>query len=120
VVARCRNVWSNAQDNLGASAAFGVTAAKLTNLKKKIDEFEASHPKTRKSRTATRAATKAMPDSFAAVDEILNGCLDGLMAQFKDSAPEFYNEYFAARRIVDAPATRTNKKSTPAPVPQPA
>lgn len=123
VVARCRNVWSTATDNLEASTAFGVTQAKLTNLKKKIDEFESAHPKTREGRTATRAATKALPDSFAQVDEILNGCLDGLMAQFKESEPEFYNEYFAARRIVDAPGTRSNKNNVtpaPAPTPQPA
>ena len=121
VVARCRNVLSTATDNLEASAAFGVTAAKLTNLKKRIDEFETASPKSREGRATTRAATKAMPDSFVQVDEILNGCLDGLMAQFKESEPEFYNEYFSARRIVDAPATRTKKtNSTPTPTPQPA
>jgi hypothetical protein len=39
------------------------------------------------------------------------------MAQFKDSAPEFVSEFFAARSIVDNPASRTAK---PAPAPAPA
>jgi hypothetical protein len=52
------------------------------------------------------------------LDEILNDCLDGLMAQFRESEAEFYHEYFAARRIVNVPGRA--KKSTPAPVPTPA
>lgn len=118
VVARCRNVWSTATDNQEASAAFGVTAAKLTNLKKRIDEFEAAHPKPRAGRASTRAATQALPDAFASVDEILNDCLDGLMAQFRDSEAEFFNEYFAARRIVNMPGIRS-RKTTPSPAPAP-
>jgi len=119
VVARCRNLWSTATDNLQASAAFGVTAAKLTSLKQRINAFEAADPKPRNGRTATKAATDSLPPAFAQVDEILNDCLDGLMAQFKDSSSEFYNEYFAARTVVDVPGTRA-KKPTPAPIPTPA
>lgn len=118
VVARCRNVWATATDNQTVSAAFGVTPAKLTNLKKKIDEFEMAHPKPREGRTLTRAATRALPDAFANVDEILNDCLDGLMAQFQESQVEFYNEYFVARRIVNTPAG-SSRKPTPSPTPVP-
>jgi hypothetical protein len=66
VVARCRNVWSAANDNVGVLGAFGVTAGKLTTLKKKIDDFEATHPKPRQDRANTRAATRTLPDLFAA------------------------------------------------------
>jgi hypothetical protein len=119
VMTRCLNVWTTATDNLEASAAFGVTAAKLATLKQRIDEFEAADPKPRTGRTATKAATDALPAAFAAIDEILNDCLDGLMAQFKDSSSEFYKEYFAARTIVDTPSKR-KAKPTPAPAPTPA
>jgi hypothetical protein len=62
-----------------------------------------------------------LPAAFAQVDEILNDCLDGLMAQFKNSSSKFYNEYFAARKVVDTPSTRSRKaKPSPAPVPTPA
>jgi hypothetical protein len=118
VVARCRNVWSTATDNQAASLAFGVTATKLTNLKKRIDEFEAAHAKPRAGQSNTKAATQALPDAFAQVDEILKDCLDGLMPQFKDSTPEFFNEYFAARRIVNTPGSRS-RNTTPAPAPTP-
>jgi hypothetical protein len=121
VMTRCLNIWSTATDNQAASAAFGVTAAKLAALKQRIDAFEAADPKPRTGRTAAKAATDALPDAFAQVDEILNDCLDGLMAQFKSSSTEFYNEYFAARTIVDTPSTRTRKATPPpAPVPTPA
>ncbi len=118
VVVRCRNVWSTATDNQAASAAFGVTPAKLTNLKKRIDDYEAANPKPREGRAATKAATTTLPTTFAQLDEILNDCLDGLMAQFRESEAEFYNEYFAARRIVNVPGRA--KKTTPTPVPTPA
>lgn len=121
IVTRCRNVWSTATDNQAASAAFGVTAAKLATLKERIDAFEAADPKPRTGRTASKAATSALPDAFAAIDEILNDCLDGLMAQFKNPATEFYHEYFAARTVVDTPSTRSRKVTpTPAPAPTPA
>ena len=121
VVARCRNVLATATDNLQASAAFGVTAAKLTDLEQRIDDYKAADPKPRTSRTATKAATDALPDTFAQIDEILNECLDGLMAQFKDSSSEFYKEYFVARTVVDTPSARPRKaKPSPAPVPTPA
>jgi hypothetical protein len=119
VVARCRNVWSAATDNQQASVSFGVTTAKLTNLKKKIDEYDAAHPRPREGRASAKAATKALPDAFAQVDEILNDCLDGLMVQFKDSAAEFYNEYTVVRRIQDVPGSRP-RKPAPAPAPTPA
>jgi hypothetical protein len=48
-------------DNLEASAAFRVTAAKLTNLKKRIDDYEAANPKPREGRAATKAASSTCP-----------------------------------------------------------
>jgi len=121
VVARCRNVWSAANDNVDVLGAFGVTAGKLTTLKKKIDDYETTQPRPRQDRANTRAATRTLPDLFDAADEILNDCLDGLMAQFKNGDAEFYNESFAARRIVNAPGVRraNGTTSTPAPAPTP-
>lgn len=119
VVARCRNVWSAANDNVDVLGAFGVTAGKLTTLKKKIDEYETTHPKPRQDRANTRAATRTLPDLFAATDEILNDCLDGLIVQFKESDADFYNEYFSARRIVNAPGVRKASGTTPSPTPSP-
>ena len=33
--------------------------------------------------------------------------LNGSMVQFKEASPNFYNEYFAARVIVNQPGSRT-------------
>jgi hypothetical protein len=40
VVAQCRNIHTAATENLTALAKHGVTAAKLTAFKKKIDAFD--------------------------------------------------------------------------------
>jgi hypothetical protein len=121
VVARCRNLWSAANDNVDVLGAFGVTTGKLTTLKKKIDDFESSQPRPRQDRANTRAATRTLPDLFEATDEILNDCLDGLVVQFKSGDAEFYNTYTTARRIVDGPGVRkVTAVPAPNPVPEPA
>jgi len=120
VVARCRNVWSAANDNLDVLGAFGVTTSRLTTLKKKIDDFETSQPRPRQDRANTSAATQTLPELFRQTDELLNDCLDGLIVQFKTSDADFFNAYHTARRIVSAPASRKPTGSiTPAPTPAP-
>jgi hypothetical protein len=57
-----------------------VTACKLTTLKRRIDDYETSQPRPRQDRANTQAATLTLPDPFDATDDILNDCLDGLMA----------------------------------------
>ena len=86
-----------------ALADYGVTAAKLTALKKKIDGFEALHTKPRQNISNRSAATARLPQLLRQADEILRGRLDPLVVQFKVSAPEFYNAYQAACNIVDIP-----------------
>lgn len=120
VVARYRNLWSAANDNLNVLGAFGVTASKLTTLKKKIDDFETSQPRPRQDRANTSAATQTLPEFSRQTDELLNDCLDGLIVQFKASDADFYNAYQTARRIVSAPGScKANGGLTPAPAPTP-
>ena len=40
VVARCRTIWSAADENVESLAKYGITSARLTALKKKIDAFD--------------------------------------------------------------------------------
>ena len=118
VVSRCRNVWSAANDNLDVLGAFGVTATKLTTLKKRIDDFETSQPKPRQDRANSSAATQTLPELFRQTDELLSGCLDGLILQFEANDADFVNAYQTARKVV---TTGTRKKNgvTPAPTPVP-
>src|SRR5437899_2005450 len=53
-----------------------------------------------------RAVKKQLPQLLRQAAEILNDRIDGLIAPFKASEPAFYNEYQAARLIVDAASGR--------------
>lgn len=119
VLARVRDIHAAATASLANLADYGVTQAKLTAFKKKIDAFEASLGKSRQQIATGSAATTTLAQQFAEADTILNKRLDKLVVQFKESAPDFYNEYQTARSIVDI---RGGRKPivTPTPQPQPA
>jgi hypothetical protein len=61
-----RNVHTAATVNLASLASFGVTAAKLTALKAKIDAYAASIAKPRDARASTKTATEQMDGEFNA------------------------------------------------------
>jgi hypothetical protein len=121
VLARVRDIHAAATEQLANLGDYGITQAKLTALKKKIDAFEASLAKPRQQIAAGSAATTSLQAQFAEADAILNKRLDKLVVQFKASAPDFFNAYQTARSIVDIRGTRkTNGTPAPTPAPQPA
>ena len=120
VVARCRDIHAAATAQVADLADYGITAAKLTALKKKIDAFETSLSKPRQQVATSSAATVELAEKFSEADTVLNKCLDKLVYQFKDSAPDFFNEYQSARSIVNIRGGRkTNDTPTPTPTPTP-
>jgi hypothetical protein len=72
VLARCRDIRAAATANLASLADYGITQAKLTALKKKIDAFEALLAKPRQQIATSSAATQTLPQQFGAADAILN------------------------------------------------
>jgi len=118
VISRCRDIVAAANGAIDSLEDYGILPAKLTKLKSKIDAFEALLSKPRQNIGASSAATKVLPARFGEADVLLGDRLDGLMPQFKDSAPDFYNEYFAARNIVDNNGGQAAKPdAAPAPAP---
>lgn len=119
VVSRCRDIHAAATAHVADLADYGITAAKLTALKKKIDAFETSISKPRQQVAESSAATVSLAEQFNEADEVLKKCLDKLVYQFKVSAPDFFNEYQTARSIVNIRGGRKTN-DTPTPAPQPA
>lgn len=117
IVARCRDIHAAATENLASLADYGVTADKLTKLKKKIDAFNSLQPVPRKKISKRSAATKALPGYYSDADDALVEGLDKLVVQFKETAPEFVNEYESSRVIVDSGGRSAiePKKNSPTP-----
>jgi len=110
------NIHAAATANLANLAPYGVTAAKLTALKAKIDAYSASLSKPRDAVASGSTATKQMSDEFDAADAALNDQMDALVPQFAASNAKFVEDYNNARIIVDSGGGKAKAK-TPAPKP---
>ena len=111
-----RNVHAAATANLASLAPYGGTAAKLTDLKAKIDAYAASLSKPRDAVASGSTATKQMSDEFDAADAALNDQMDALVPQFAAANAKFVEDYNNARIIVDSGGGKAKAK-TPTPKP---
>lgn len=123
VISRCQNMHDEAAAHLAKLSDYGVTAARLENLRQKIDAFRAAKPQPRKKRLASAAANVALPKLLAQANTVMTERLDKLVVQFKDTNETFFNQYKSARFTVAYAATHPgNTKAsdeTPVPVPLP-
>lgn len=114
------NLHAAVTANLAALAPFGVTAAKLTALKAKIDAYAASIAKPRDAVGSGSSATQQMGDEFDAADAALNDQMDALVSQFADSNPQFVADYNNARIVVDSGGGGAKPTPPAPPTPPPA
>jgi len=113
-VTRCTTIYNAVNEVIAELADYGITPAKLSSFKKKIDAFEKVKVAPRQSLVEQSAASQLLTQLVGESVRILNDDLDGLMVQFEEAAPNFYAEYFAARVIVDAAGSHA---VAPAPAP---
>ncbi|MBI4327987.1 MAG: hypothetical protein HY674_22380 [Chloroflexi bacterium] len=111
-----RNVHAAATANLANLGSYGITAAKLTALKGKIDAYAASISKPRDARASTKTATEQMSAEFDAADAALADQMDSLMPQFQPANAAFVTDYQNARITVRSGG---GGKSKPTPPPTP-
>ena len=109
VVARCRAIATATSDNLEALGKYGITQARLTALNKKIDAFDKLKTAPRQNQTTKGAVSKILPRLVREAVAIARDQLDELMPQFQDANPNFYNEYLAARAVVDQRGSHAEK-----------
>jgi hypothetical protein len=109
IVARCRTIWSAANDNAAALVKYGITNSKLAALKKNIDAFDAVKSAPRQGLVTKGAAVQLLPQLVRSAMSVVRDQLDGLTLQFKEANPNFYNEYFGARVIMGNRGGRTTK-----------
>jgi len=111
---KCQNVHKAATENLDSLTQHGITTSKLKSLQQKIDAYVECLPKPRAAIGANKTATQQLEAEFAAADRLLNDSLDKLALQFEASHPQFFQDWYNARAIVDSAATRSGEEG-PAP-----
>jgi hypothetical protein len=85
---------------------YGVTEQTLADLQTRIDAAEESLREPRVSVAARRAATERLVSSIREVEELLREEIDRLIFPLRETQPEIYAAYRAARLVVELPGTR--------------
>ncbi|MEO5572283.1 MAG: carboxypeptidase regulatory-like domain-containing protein [Bacteroidia bacterium] len=81
--------------------AYEISDQEILELRKAIDTF-INLPSPIQMRAVRKQLTALLPELFKEGTAILTDQLDGLMEQYKESNPDFYNQYFNARRTFDS------------------
>ncbi len=102
LLSQCTLIYNLAMElNSEALVPFGILPESLAGLKKEIDDFALLVGKPRSGIVARSAATLRLQELFKEIGELLREEMDKLMLVLKGQEPAFYNEYKAARVIVD-------------------
>lgn len=80
---------------------YGITDGELTALKDLINDFTKFVATPRAEIVNRKFTTSEVNKKFKQANALLRDDLDNVMANFMESNPDFYAQYFDARRIVD-------------------
>lgn len=80
---------------------YGVTQALIDELQTLRDECDVAFGSPRQAIVDRKTVTQSIELRVSALDKLLKKGLDALMISFKDTVPDFYFHYKAARVIVD-------------------
>lgn len=90
-----------ARANLAALESYNITDATLSAFQTRIDTWRVAVPGPSHARSQRRSKTELLDTELRRADMICKERLDGLMEQFHETQPDFYNTYHASRDIVD-------------------
>jgi hypothetical protein len=89
------------EGNLNNMADYGMTEPQITDLKTSFDNFLVMNGQPRQYRISSKVATESLKELFSKSSKLLDTKLDKLMKRYKNSDPNFYKGYLAARVVVD-------------------
>ncbi|MBK6541614.1 MAG: hypothetical protein IPG10_10125 [Flavobacteriales bacterium] len=98
----CQNIHDLGTTLLASLGAYGLVAADLTAQQNAIDAYVATVGSPRAALTVRKGATAEIDALVKDSMKILTNRMDMMMAEFEESHPEFFQEYFDARMIVDS------------------
>ena len=108
VVAKCRNIYKAANENVAALVDYGITPALLSVFETAINDYVNLSPKPRGSRSEKKSVRQQMYAQFANADILLKMQMDKLAVNFLNNGNKpFYLEYKAARVIIDPGSFKT-------------
>ena len=110
----CQNIHDLANPILAALGAYGLIAADLTAQQSTIDAYTATVGSPRAALTVRKGATAEINALTKDSMKILNNRMDKLMPEFEGSNPDFFQEYFDARMIVNSGTSKQEDEAAAA------
>lgn len=92
-----------------ALTSYGITAEDISSLEKEITDFEQLVTKPRSAVVTRSQATALLADLLKETSALLSDKMDKLILILEANNPLFYNEYRAARIIVDLHGTNSTE-----------
>ncbi len=98
----CQNIHDLANPIIASLGAYGMLAADLTEQQATIDAYTATVGSPRAALTVRKGATAEINALVKDSMKILNNRMDKMMPEYEVSNPDFFQEYFDARIIVNS------------------
>jgi hypothetical protein len=111
-LARAQVIYEAANANVAALANYGITPADVADYLSAIQDFQACISTPKDAISQRFVAHKQLTTFINEADSMLLDEMDKLMDNFKDSAPQFYAQYFENRKITDIATHHTGLKVT--------
>ena len=102
----CSTLLDKVTETAGELADYGFQPEMLTQANELFVQFKEAVPTVRDVQVGKTVATDRLEELISENQHLLDERADRLIRQFRDSQPEFYNEYQKARIIIDAPVHR--------------
>jgi len=100
-LARATAIYAAANDNVVALANYGILPADVADFLTAITDFETAISAPKEALAERKVAHAQLKQFINEADAMLLFEMDKLMDNFKDSAPTFYAQYFASRKITN-------------------
>jgi hypothetical protein len=106
----CSNIADIVEENLSKIIDYGFTEEMLPQLIQANADFNEVISAPKLAIVEQKNATEGLVPLFAKEDGILANRLDRDIELLKSSSPDFYNQYFAARKIISSGSTTMSIK----------
>ncbi|MBK6343847.1 MAG: hypothetical protein IPF41_15010 [Flavobacteriales bacterium] len=113
IAQKCQVIHDEANAVAASIVAYGVAAGDLTDLQTLIDDYEAVISAPRTAITVRKGAMEAIEALIKEGTTILTTRMDKLMSEFELTKPDFYQEYFDARIVVNTGAKGGDEPPAP-------
>jgi hypothetical protein len=99
-IAHSRRIFDTAGNNAAALKEYGIEESEIAALETAIQAFDSLVSKPKDTIGMHKQRTTNLTQLFAEMDSIFYDRLDKMMVLFKQSHPDFYDEYRTARNVI--------------------